>query len=87
MDVVCAGQTAAFCAAHKLDGMVNNRHRMCAFPGCVAHATFKNVGNTHPTFCGTHRTDGMVQVRATILKEASAASSPYSLTRVGSLCV
>lgn len=59
---VYAGQTAAFCAAHKLDGMVNNRHKMCAYPNCMAHATFKHVGDTHPTYCGAHRADGMVQV-------------------------
>jgi hypothetical protein len=58
---LCAGQTAAFCAAHKLEGMVNNRHKMCTFPGCASHATFKNPGDTHPTFCGAHRTEGMVQ--------------------------
>jgi hypothetical protein len=57
-----AGQTAAYCAAHKLDGMVNNRHRLCAHPGCTSHATFKQLGDTHPTFCGAHRQEGMVQV-------------------------
>ena len=43
--------------------MVNNRHRLCAFPSCTAHATFKHVGDQHPTFCGVHREEGMVQVR------------------------
>ncbi len=57
-----AGQTAAWCAAHKSEGMVNNRHRLCAFPNCTSHATFKHVGQPHPTFCGVHREEGMVQV-------------------------
>ena len=44
--------------------MVNNRHRLCAFPNCTSHATFKHVGEQHPTFCGAHREEGMVQVCA-----------------------
>ena len=57
-----AGQTAAWCAAHKSEGMVNNRHRLCAFPNCTSHATFKRVTEQQPTFCGVHREEGMVQV-------------------------
>ena len=42
---------------------MNNRHRLCAFPNCTSHATFKHVGDQHPTFCGSHREEGMVQVQ------------------------
>ncbi len=65
------GQTAAWCAAHKADGMVNNRHRLCAYPNCTSHATFKHVGDQHPTFCGAHREDGMVQARTPSLTALS----------------
>lgn len=47
--------------------MVNNRHRLCAFPNCTSHATFKHVGDQHPSFCGAHREEGMVQVCALTL--------------------
>lgn len=58
-----AGHTAAYCAAHKLEGMVNNRHKICQFPGCTSHATFKHVGEVHATLCGQHREENMVQVQ------------------------
>lgn len=41
---------------------MNNRHRLCAFPNCTSHATFKHVGAQQPTYCGAHREEGMVQV-------------------------
>lgn len=59
-----AGHTAAYCAAHKLEGMVNNRHKICQFPGCTSHATFKHVGEVHATLCGQHREENMVQVQS-----------------------
>ena len=51
--------------------MVNNRHRLCAYPNCTSHATFKHVGDQHPTFCGAHREDGMVQARTPSLTALS----------------
>ena len=42
---------------------MNNRHRLCGQQGCTSHATFKHIGDLHPTYCGAHRQEGMVQVR------------------------
>lgn len=42
---------------------MNNRHKLCQFPGCTAHATFKHIGDVHATYCGQHREESMVQVR------------------------
>jgi len=60
-----AGITPAkFCAAHKLDGMVNVINKMCVYvdkngQGCSQRPSF-NVAGGKPMYCSLHKSDEMV---------------------------
>ena len=51
-----------YCAAHKLDGMVDVTHKTCTFEGCRTRANFNVEGNKKRLYCAAHKLDGMVDV-------------------------
>ncbi|CAM9316725.1 unnamed protein product [Discosporangium mesarthrocarpum] len=57
------GETkGAFCAAHKLPGMVDVVSRRCQSLNCTRQPVFGWRGQ-RPTVCGTHKENGMFDVR------------------------
>uniref|UniRef100_A0A6C0D458 Uncharacterized protein n=1 Tax=viral metagenome TaxID=1070528 RepID=A0A6C0D458_9ZZZZ len=60
-----AGTTPAkFCAAHKLDGMVNVINKLCAHvdengQGCIQRPSFNIIGGK-PMYCSLHKSEEMV---------------------------
>ena len=65
-------RAARFCAAHKLEGMVNVKSKICEHVGCIKQPTFQpNIpGKKAGRFCHAHRMEGMVMV---VGKKRSAA--------------
>jgi hypothetical protein len=52
-----------FCSNHKLDGMIDIKHKMCEYPGCKIHPNFNFEGEIKYKFCGVHKLDGMIIIK------------------------
>lgn len=56
------GKNAERCSEHKLEGMVDVAHRICAHKDCRTIPTYNFEGIKTPKFCFSHKDDGMVVV-------------------------
>ena len=52
-----------YCAAHKLEGMVDVKNKRCAHDGCDTRASCNMPGEVQGLYCATHKLDGMVDVQ------------------------
>ena len=52
----------AYCATHKLPGMVDVTNKRCAHDGCTRHPNFNAPDQTNGAYCATHKLPGMVDV-------------------------
>ena len=59
------GQTKRlYCAAHKLEGMVNVRKKKtCIYEGCEKTPCFNYKGKTQGIYCGVHKLEEMVNIK------------------------
>ena len=58
------GETKAiYCAAHKLDGMINVKNKSCNHPNCKTLPIYNYEGETKAIYCATHKLDGMINVK------------------------
>jgi hypothetical protein len=62
-----------YCAAHKLNGMVNVMNKVCQHDDCTKQPYFNTPGEKAGLFCATHRLVGMVDVKGR--KRAAAGAS------------
>ena len=57
------GETKAlYCATHKLEGMVDVKHKMCIHIGCKVLPSYNNEGQTKSLYCARHKLEGMINV-------------------------
>ena len=52
-----------YCVTHKLDGMVDVKHKTCIYPNCKVRPNYNIDGETKGLYCVTHKLDGMVNVK------------------------
>jgi len=58
------GQTKRlYCFSHKLDGMVNLKHKLCIYPNCKTRPSYNLEEETKPIYCFSHKLDGMIYVK------------------------
>jgi hypothetical protein len=53
---------AIYCSNHKLDGMVDIKHKRCEHEGCDTRPTYNYEGQTKAIYCVSHKLDGMVDI-------------------------
>lgn len=54
--------TGKYCSQHKLEGMVDVKHKPCQFEGCSKRPYFNYQGETHGVLCNEHKQPGMINV-------------------------
>jgi hypothetical protein len=52
-----------YCSAHKLEGMVNVKHKTCIYPDCKVIANYNIQEQTKALYCSAHKLKGMVDVK------------------------
>ena len=80
----------AFCATHKLEGMVDVKNKSCEKNGCRKQPTYNLPGETERRFCATHKLKGMVDVRSKTCEKVGCGKQPsYNLpgNAMGRFCV
>ena len=53
---------ALYCVSHKLDGMVDIKHKTCIYSGCKIQPAYNLEGEAKALYCVSHKLDGMVNV-------------------------
>ena len=56
-------KTAIYCNAHKLNGMINVKHKTCIFDGCKKQPTYNYEGEKTAIYCNAHKLNGMINVK------------------------
>jgi len=51
-----------YCATHKLEDMINVKHKTCAHEGCKTLPTYNLPGQKVAIYCATHKSEDMVNV-------------------------
>ena len=54
--------TGKYCSQHKLDGMVDVKHKPCQYEGCTKRPYFNYQGESHGILCNEHKQPGMINV-------------------------
>ena len=58
------GETKAlFCSKHKLENMVDIKHKPCIHLNCKTRPTYNVEGETKALFCSKHKSENMVNVK------------------------
>jgi hypothetical protein len=58
------GETKAlYCSQHKLEGMVNVKHKTCIHPECKVQPSYNKEGEPTALYCSSHKLEGMVNVK------------------------
>ena len=52
-----------YCSAHKMEGMVDVKHKNCINEGCKKQPVFNINGETKALYCSAHTMEGMVDVK------------------------
>ena len=52
-----------YCATHKLEGMVNVRHKTCIYPDCKTLPSYNNKEETKYLYCAKHKLDDMIDLK------------------------
>jgi hypothetical protein len=52
-----------YCFSHKLDGMINLKHKNCIYSNCKIRPSFNFEGEIKGLYCSSHKLDGMVDVK------------------------
>ena len=56
------GQTKAlYCSLHKLNGMIDVKHKTCEYPDCKTRPTY-NVEGQKALYCSLHKSENMIDV-------------------------
>ena len=59
------GETKAlYCFTHKLDEMLDVKHKKCIYQGCKIRPTFNKEGETKALFCLAHKTEEMIDIHS-----------------------
>ena len=53
---------ALYCSVHKLDGMIDIKHKKCIHQGCKTRPVFNIEGEKIALYCSEHKLDGMINV-------------------------
>uniref|UniRef100_A0A7S4DCB4 EsV-1-7 n=1 Tax=Heterosigma akashiwo TaxID=2829 RepID=A0A7S4DCB4_HETAK len=56
-------QGGKFCAQHKLQGMVDVKHKTCEHAGCSKDPSFSFAGEQGGRFCAQHKVLGLVDMK------------------------
>ena len=54
--------TGKYCSQHKLEGMVDVKHKPCQYENCTKRPYFNYQGETHGILCNEHKQPGMINV-------------------------
>jgi len=52
-----------YCAAHRLEGMINVKQQKCVYPGCKVLSSYNNEGEAKPLYCVAHKSEEMINVK------------------------
>ena len=59
------GETKAlYCSAHKLEGMIDVKHKTCIHEGCKIRPAFNKEGETKELYCSAHKLEGMINIKS-----------------------
>jgi hypothetical protein len=53
-----------YCSVHKLEGMVDVKHKTCIHEGCKTQPAYNKEGDTKGLYCNEHKLEGMVNVKS-----------------------
>jgi hypothetical protein len=51
-----------YCVSHKLDGMIDVKHKNCIYPNCKTDSHFNFECESKTLYCFTHKLDGMTNI-------------------------
>jgi hypothetical protein len=54
---------ALYCGIHKLEGMIDVRHKKCIHEGCKTRPCYNKDGETKALYCFQHKLEGMVNIK------------------------
>jgi hypothetical protein len=55
--------TALFCSSHKLENMVDIKHKRCNHDGCQKIPIYNYLGESKARFCSSHKLENMVDIK------------------------
>jgi hypothetical protein len=71
---------ALYCSEHKLDGMIDVKHKTCLHNGCNTLPTYNIQGEKKALYCFQHKLEGMVDIKhKTCIHEGCIVRSIYSI--------
>ena len=71
------GQTTAlYCSQHKLEGMVDVKHKPCIHEGCKTRPTYNVEGERKALYCSQHKLEGMVNIVSKTCIHESCKTQP-----------
>ena len=56
------GADGSYCPEHRLEGMIDIKHKKCEHPDCETRPTYNLPGETKAKFCNEHKLEGMVNI-------------------------
>ena len=57
------GEKAKYCATHKLDRMIDIKHKKCIYENCNKIPIFNYGGELTAKYCATHKLDRMIDIK------------------------
>ena len=57
------GKKGIYCSIHKLENMVNVKHKRCITPNCITRPTFNYPTETKALYCSVHKLENMINVK------------------------
>ena len=55
-------EKAKYCYDHKLENMIDIKHKICEYENCKTRATFNFKNEKEPIFCSKHKKDEMIDI-------------------------
>jgi hypothetical protein len=69
--------TALYCFTHKLEGMVDVKHKKCVHPDCKTRPHYNIEGETTALYCFTHKLEGMIDVKSKTCLHPDCKTRPH----------
>ena len=67
---------ALYCKTHKLDGMIDVKHKTCKEKDCNTQPIYNYEREKQALYCKTHKLDGMINVKSKTCKENDCNTQP-----------
>jgi hypothetical protein len=79
-----------YCTKHKLEGMIDVKHKTCEYEGCKVLSNYNYEGERKAKYCVTHKLEGMIDVQNKPCEYEGCKIQPvynFETERKGKYCV